>query len=158
MRDASFMKSTGESFIAVDKSPKIDIPIRTLSLIENVSVSHCPTIEEVIAFGGIPKPTTVVRSSTRLGGQPNADMPQMEKAMKKAQLRDENVTSGKPAVPIHSIINIPDDEIVKRADKLGISLGNSIGEITKSVKGLKMVEEERILTILEKQKSEIENR
>ncbi|KAM0855580.1 hypothetical protein ACQ4PT_049693 [Festuca glaucescens] len=40
----------------------------------------------------------------------------------------------------------------------GISLGNSTGEIGKSVKGLKMVEEERILTILEKKKSEIENR
>jgi hypothetical protein len=65
-------------------------------------------------------------------------------------LRDESFTSGELAVPIHSIINIPDSEIVKRADRLGISLGNSTGEIGKSVKGLKMVEEERILTILEK--------
>jgi hypothetical protein len=124
MRDASSMKSTGES--CVDESPTFDVPIQTFSLIENDSVSHCPTIEEVIAFGGILKPTTGVRSSTRLGGQPNADMPQMEKAMMKALLRDENVTSGKLAVPIHSIINIPDAEIVKRADKLSISLGNSI--------------------------------
>jgi hypothetical protein len=51
---------------------------------------------------------------------------------------------------MHSIIHIPDSEIVKRAERSGISLGNSAGEIGKSVKGLKMVEEERILTILEK--------
>jgi hypothetical protein len=53
---------------------------------------------------------------------------------------------------MHSIINITDSEIVKRADRLDISLGNSTGEIGKSVKGLKMVEEERILTILEKKR------
>jgi hypothetical protein len=140
MRDASSMKSTGES--CVDEPPTFDIPIRTFSLIENDSVSHCPTIEEVIAFGGIPKPTTGVRSSTRLGGQPNADMPQLEKAMKKAQLRDESFTSGQLAIPMHSIINIPDSKIVKRADRLGRSLGNSAGEIGKSIKGLKMVEAE----------------
>jgi hypothetical protein len=82
MRDASFMKSTGESFFAIDKSSNNDMPTRSLSLIENDSVSHCPSIEEVIAFGGIPKSTTGVRTSTRLDGQPNADMPQLEKVMK----------------------------------------------------------------------------
>ncbi|KAM0930682.1 hypothetical protein ACQ4PT_000783 [Festuca glaucescens] len=44
----------------------------------------CPTIEEVIAFGGIPKVSTGVRSSSRLGNQADVDLPQMEKAMKKA--------------------------------------------------------------------------
>ncbi|KAM0835213.1 hypothetical protein ACQ4PT_063075 [Festuca glaucescens] len=52
------------------------------------------TKEEVIAFGGIPKPTVGLRSSTRLGGQPNADMPLMEKAMKNAQLHDDSLNTG----------------------------------------------------------------
>jgi hypothetical protein len=82
-------------------------------------------------------------------------MPQMEKAMKKAQMKDEAVHSGQFTIPLHSIINIPDSEIAKRADRLGISLGNSSCEIGKSIKGLKMVEEERILTILEKNNNTI---
>jgi hypothetical protein len=81
----------------------------------------------------------------------------MEKAMKMASLRDESSTSGQSTIPRHSIINIPDSEIARRADHLGISLGNTAGEIGKSVKGLKMVEEERILTFLEKKNNEIEN-
>jgi hypothetical protein len=92
-----------------------------------------------------------------LGGQPNADMPQMEKAKRKAQARDESFSSGQFNFPMHSIINISDSEIVKRAECLGISLGKSPSEIGKSVKGLKMVQEERILTISENKKHEMEN-
>jgi hypothetical protein len=94
MRNASPIKIVGESPIPFENSSKNAMHTRSLSLVENDSVSHCPSIEEVIAFGGIPKPTIGVRSSTQLGGQPNADMPQLEKAMKKAQLRDESFTSG----------------------------------------------------------------
>jgi hypothetical protein len=81
----------------------------------------------------------------------------MENAIKMAQLRDDSFTSGQLTTPMHSIINIPDSEIARRADRLGISLGNSVGEIGKSVKGIKMVEEAHILTILEKKKIETEN-
>jgi hypothetical protein len=69
-------------------------------------------------------------------------MPQLEKAMKNA--RDDSFSSGQFSVPKYSIANIPDSEIAKRADRLGISLGQSEGEIGKSIKGIKMVEEERI--------------
>jgi hypothetical protein len=157
MRDASYMKANGELNTHFEFSPKKHILSCDLSLVENDSFSHCPSIEEVIAFGGIPKPTSVVRSSARLGGQPNADMPQMEKAIKMASLRDESSLSGKFAIPSHSIILIPDSEIARRADRLGISLGKSAGEIGKSVKGLKLIEEERILTILEKKNNDNEN-
>jgi hypothetical protein len=37
-----------------------------------------------------------------------------------------------------------------RVDWLGVSLGNSATEVVKYIKGIKMVEEERILTILQK--------
>jgi hypothetical protein len=157
MRDASFVKNVGELHIHFESSSINTIHTSFLSVVENDSVSYCPSIEEVIAFGGIPKPNMDVRSSSRLGSQPNADMPQMEKAMKMAQLRDESSASGKLTIPTHSIINIPDSEIARRADRLGISLGNSVGEIGNSVKGIKMVEEERILMILEKKKNDIEN-
>jgi hypothetical protein len=156
-RDASSMNSSGESPILPAFSSNNDIHNASVSIVDNGSVSHCPSLEEIIAFGGIPKPSGNVRSSTRLGGQPNADMPQMEKAMMKAQSRDDSFSSGQCTIPMHSIINIPNSEIAKRADRLGISLGNSPDEIGKSIKGLKMVEEERILTILENKNSEMED-
>jgi hypothetical protein len=61
--------------------------------------------------------------------------------MKNAQLRDEGFTTGRSAIPMHSICNIPDSEIVKRANRIGVSLGTSAGEVDKSIKGIKMVEE-----------------
>jgi hypothetical protein len=65
-----------------------------------------PTVEEVIAFGGIPKSSLGVRTSARLGGQPTVDMPQMEKAMKYAQLRDAPSCAGKSMPLKFSIVNI----------------------------------------------------
>jgi hypothetical protein len=123
-----------------------------LSLIENSSdnMAVCPTMEEVIAFGGIPQPSLDVRTSARLGGQPGGDMFQMEKAMRNAQLRDGSSTLGKSLPPKFSIVNIPDDEIMHKVERLGISLGKSNGEVVKSIKGIKLLEEERILTILQK--------
>jgi hypothetical protein len=90
-----------------------------LSLIETNDQAQYPSLEEVIAFGGIQKPTAGVRSSTRLGSQPNADMPIMEKAMKQALIKDGALNSGQFSVPKYSIINISDSEIAKRADRLG---------------------------------------
>jgi hypothetical protein len=75
MRDASFLKNNGELPLHSECLHKNNMNTYDLSLVENDSVSHCPSIEEVIAFGGIPKPNSVVRSSARLGGQSNADMP-----------------------------------------------------------------------------------
>jgi hypothetical protein len=158
MGNASPLKTTGESSTSFKESSNIAFPTLPLSEIENDNVPLHPSTEEVISFGGIPKPTVGVRSSSRLGGQPNADMPQLEKAMKKAQSRDESFTTCQLAIPIYSIVNIPDSEIVKRATRLGVSLGNSTEEVGKSIKGIKMVEEDRILTILKKQETENENK
>jgi hypothetical protein len=112
-RDDSFLKNTGELPMFFEGSSSDTLHTQTISFVENDSVSHCPSIEEVIAFGGIPKPNSGVRSSIRLGGQPNADMPQMEKAMKMAQVRDDSFASGQLTTPLHSIINIPDSEIAR---------------------------------------------
>jgi hypothetical protein len=74
----------------------------------------------------------------------------MERAMKKARLRDDPPNTGNPLIPKYSTVNIPDYDIMHRADWLGVSLGNSATEVVKYIKGIKMVEEERILTILQK--------
>nr|XP_051221032.1 uncharacterized protein LOC127339195 [Lolium perenne] len=58
--------------------------------------------EEVIAFGGIPKPSAELRSSSRLGGQSNADIPLLEKAMKNAQLQDDSLKTRGILVGINS--------------------------------------------------------
>jgi hypothetical protein len=128
----------------------------SLSLIETNDQTHYPSLEEVIGFGGIQKPNAGVRSSTRLGSQPNADMSVMEKAMKQTMIKDDALTSGQLLTPKYSITNISDTEIAKRADRLGVSLGKSKVEIEKSIRGLKLVEEERILTMLQKNECHID--
>ncbi|KAK1618468.1 hypothetical protein QYE76_023985 [Lolium multiflorum] len=117
-----------------------------------------PTMEEVIAFGGIPQPSLDVRTSARLGGQPGGDMLQMEKAMRNAQLRDGASSIGNSLPPKFSIVNMPDDEIMHKAESLGISLGKSEGEVVKTIKGIKLLEEERILTILQNNVEEYVNK
>jgi hypothetical protein len=74
----------------------------------------------------------------------------MEKAMMNAQLRDSSSSAGKTLPPKFCIFNIPNSKIILKADRLGISLGQSKGEVVKSIKGIKLVEEERILTMLQK--------
>ncbi|KAK1696218.1 hypothetical protein QYE76_012915 [Lolium multiflorum] len=104
-RDASSMNSSGGSPLLSVFSSNNDIHNASISIVDNGSVSHCPSLEEIIAFGGIPKPSGNVRSSTRLGGQPNADMPQLEKAMMKAQSRDDSFSSGYPyGLPLGSAV------------------------------------------------------
>jgi hypothetical protein len=147
---ASSLHPNGESATSLH-------PSCSLSLIQDDTETHYISTEEVIAFGGIPKPSAGLRSSNRLGGQPDADMPLMEKAMKNAQLYEDSY-SGKVATSKYSIINIADADIVKRAEKLGVSLGVSQAEINQSIRGIKMIEEDRILTILKKNENERENR
>jgi hypothetical protein len=105
-------------------------------------------LDDIVAFGGIPKPSDALRVSARLERMPNVDMPQMEKAKKITQMRQSAATSGKLVIPKILIVNIPDDEIGHRAERLGISLGCSESEVENSIKGIKLLEENRILTSL----------
>ncbi|KAM0871601.1 hypothetical protein ACQ4PT_039282 [Festuca glaucescens] len=50
-----------------------------------------PTLDDIIAFGGIPKASTEVRTSSRLENRPDVDMPQLEKAKRIAQMRENDV-------------------------------------------------------------------
>jgi hypothetical protein len=155
---ASSPRTNGKSPVLSWASPNTAKSSFSLTLMEGSSqiVSARPNMEEFIAFGGIPTTSLGVSTSDRLGCQPGADMPQMEKAMLNAQLKDASSTVGKP-IP-HSIVNIPDSETIHRADRLGISLGQSNWKVVKSIKGLKLLEEERILTILQKNVNENVNK
>jgi hypothetical protein len=99
-------------------------------------------MEEVIASGGIPKTSLGVRTSAILGCHPGVDMPHMEKTIMNAQLRDISSSACKPLPPKFYIVNIPDSEIIHKAGRLGISLGQSKREVVKSIRGIKLLEEE----------------
>jgi hypothetical protein len=121
-----------------------------------LSVSPKPSVEDVVAFGGIPCPAAnEVRISKRIGAQSDADLTQMERAMKKTQLRN-SVNSGNH-IPKFSILSIPDTEIKERANRMGISLGKSFDEVASSINGIKNREGERTLLIMQKNADEISN-
>lgn len=135
-------RANGKASVPFWASPNTTKSPFSLSLMEcsSENMSAHPTMEDVIAFGGIPKASTGVRTSNRLGSQPDVDLLPMEKAMKNAQLRDASFSVGKPLPPKYSIVNIPDSEIINKADHLGVSLGKSEGEVVKSIKGIQMLE------------------
>ncbi|KAK1626125.1 hypothetical protein QYE76_000440 [Lolium multiflorum] len=108
-----------------------------------------PTLEQLVAFGGIAEPSSNgVRTSGRIRAQPNADMPQLERAVHLAQRRNEHLLTGTSNTANPSIIHMSSDQIVSRANKLGISLGNSTEQVLKSVQKIKSLESDRHVTFL----------
>jgi hypothetical protein len=108
-----------------------------------------PTLEQLVAFGGIAEPASNgVRSSGRIRAQPNADLPQLERAVHLAQRQKEQLLTGTSNTSNPSIIHMSSDQIVSRANKLGISLGNSTEQVLKSVQKIKSLESDRHVTFL----------
>ncbi|KAM0837227.1 hypothetical protein ACQ4PT_061810 [Festuca glaucescens] len=67
MRNASSMKTIGESSTSFLDSSNIAMPTLSISLMENsTNIPAQPSLDDIIAFGGIPKPSTEVRSSAGL--------------------------------------------------------------------------------------------
>jgi hypothetical protein len=106
----------------------------------------------LIEFGGIPE--FAGRSSERIRAQPNADATQMERAIMIAQRRNDFMQQGTSSCPPISILNFSTEEIISRADRMGVSMGESLNEQIDSVKLLKDTEIHRHLTILQKEQSE----
>jgi hypothetical protein len=155
MGTASSTKANGEPSASFLASSNSTLHTLSLSLMESSPIIPVqPTLDDIIAFGGISKTSTDVRSSSRLESRPDVDMPQMEKVMRNTNRHEASCNPGKSFVPELSIVNIPDDEIYHRAERLGVSLGVSEGDVAKSIKGIKLLEEERILTSLHKNVSE----
>jgi hypothetical protein len=88
------------------------------------SSSDHPSLDDVIAFGGIAcADESAVRSSARIARQADADTPQLDRAMRNAQLRNDYTAGISP--PKHSILSFSDDLIIDRAKRLGVSLGSN---------------------------------
>jgi hypothetical protein len=120
------------------------------SVVNTGDFSRSPTREELIAFGGISEPAfNGIRSSDRIRAQPNADVSQMERAIQLSQQRDNQ---GKASVSKHSFTSLSNDEILARANKLGVSFGKTSNQVADSIIMLKAVENERECTILERKK------
>lgn len=110
-----------------------------------------PSMEEVIAFGGIPRATqTEVRSSTRIRAQHNADETQLARAMQQAQSRDDATVSGTKPVSNLSFVNMQSSEILGKASRIGVRLGKDFDEAVETIDCLKRIEENRNLHFLNK--------
>lgn len=109
-----------------------------------------PTEEEILAFGGMKEVSrTEARSSDRLRAKPNADLPQLERAMELAQNKDAMLEKGTPIKSKLSILSFSDTEIKNRADRLGISLGKSKQQVLDSISVIRDVEHARSVVFLE---------
>jgi hypothetical protein len=109
-----------------------------------------PSLEDVIAFGGIPcVNNSGVRTSSRIREQNDADDTQLARAMKNTEQRFASA-SGKKSDPPLSFISIPTADIIDRASRLGVSLGNNVDDATIVVNNMKKIEEERTIHILQK--------
>jgi hypothetical protein len=107
------------------------------------------TYEQIVAFGGIQEEAQrEVRSSGRLRAQHNADMTQMERATMIATKRAETPVIGMSTIKPTSITSFADDQIIEDARILGVSLGVSLSECTKSAKLIKDFENQRSITLL----------
>jgi hypothetical protein len=112
-----------------------------------------PSYEDVVAFGGIPDYSKVgLRSSSRIRAQPNADAPQMERAMEMAErrIRTPSSSQGTNCIKKLNFVNFPDGEIEHRAVALGISLGDTSDKVLSSIKAIKNLEKSRNLIFLNK--------
>jgi hypothetical protein len=109
------------------------------------------SLEDIVAYGGIPDPAgSGLRSSLRIKAQPNADMPQLERAMHLTERRQSSATPGISCVKKLSFADLPDDDVASRADRLGICLGDSSVTIKKSIHCIKELEKSRNLVFLNK--------
>ena len=107
------------------------------------------TMEELIAFGGIADPVSAGRRvSNRIQGQPDADDLQLARAKRAAMLRHAETTAGTSFDISCSILHFSENEIVDKANDLGISLGSNETEVVKSVNDLLDLEAERASEII----------
>jgi hypothetical protein len=83
-----------------------------------------PTKADVIAFGGIAQGMVAgVRSSDRLRAQPFSDATQLDRAIMIAQRRDDFSGQGTNLNKKSSLLSFTEKQIVHRASRIGVSLG-----------------------------------
>jgi hypothetical protein len=105
--------------------------------------------DDVIKFGGISEKSAVgVRPSDRIRAQPNADVSQLQRAQERAQIRDYGISSGTKLISKFNLASLPNEIIVARASKLGVSLGVTPSQVDSSIVSIKDLDLERTLTML----------
>jgi hypothetical protein len=107
----------------------------------------------MVAFGGVP--LGGICSSERIHAQPNAEATQLEKAQKIAQQRDQAMAKGTDLISKFSIASIPNEVVIARASKLGISLGDSPTQVSSSIKSIKEVDLQRTLVMLQRNEEKV---
>jgi hypothetical protein len=114
--------------------------------------------EEVIKYGGISENVAKgMRSSDRIWAQPNAHATQMERAQERAALMDFGNLKGTNLIPHFTLASIPNDVVIARASKLGVSLGKSPSQIESSVASIKNLDLERSLVMLKRKEVSTDN-
>jgi hypothetical protein len=94
--------------------------------------------EDLVSFGGISEKAAIrVQSSDCIHAQPNSDATQLEHAHKLAMAKDCDYIQGKKLLPEFTLASLPNDLVITRASKLGISLGSSPSQISSSINGIK---------------------
>jgi hypothetical protein len=105
--------------------------------------------DAVIAFGGIKETSgRGIRSSARIGAQPNADDTQMKRAMSSAQRRSDQNAPGTSTTNKTSLLSFTCADIIERAKNMGVSMGTSIQAENESAILILDNEFKRSLTIL----------
>ena len=105
----------------MSESIPISVDVFPVNNLKGDSVSSNVSLQEIIAYGGIQQPVVSgIRSSERIHAQPNADATQVERAMAMACCYDS--PSGTKQCPRVSLLDLSDLDIVKRANRLGVSL------------------------------------
>jgi hypothetical protein len=103
----------------------------------------------VIAFGGIKETSgRGIRSSARIGAQPNADDTQLKRAMSSMQRRSDQHAPGTSTTNKESLLSFTSADIIARAKNMGVSMGTSPEEENESAKLILDNEFQRSLTLL----------
>jgi len=106
-------------------------------------------VADVVAFGGIPDPASVDRrASQRIQGQHDADDLQMGRAMRNAKLRDIEASTGMTVNTNFYVLHFSEDDIISKANRLGISLGSNDREVLSSVNALLDLEVDRTMEVM----------
>ena len=99
-----------------------------------------------MAFGGMHE--VEVRSSQRLRQQVNADLPQLERAQDLTSRKLYGSPSGTSAHAKFSLRSLSHSEIMRRSDRLGISLGKNNEQVHSSISAIMDLELEREIIFL----------
>jgi hypothetical protein len=106
--------------------------------------------EDLVSFGGISEAEPLVRTSERIRMQANADDTQLERAMHLSAAKNTGSFTGKSENSKFFLSSISNDDVLDRADKLGVSLGESPRTTLDTINLIKNADTARTMIMLTK--------